>query len=619
MMIKSRGLLILLLLCLFVPDLSGQKVKYKDLYVLLNANDFEQAEPFLRRFMAQEPEHANANLYMGRMFQSKYKDLDVLKDTDEFIMLCDSSVLYFRKSYSLIDEKEIKKNDEYYQDYSRRDLRTGKFGVKEADVKFDLENKIDEGEKLSKNVKIITQAFNSAVTNYALAESTYNALLEQFGDYTHLLLKAEQADLDSLDALAGYYEDFDGNFQNYKKGLLQVSVSNYDQELNVHEISEMNETSSPDFYADEVEVYDFKTWSEVTKGIIVDEIGPLKDNMATYDNELDELYKLVKHDSATVENELADLTEKMFFEQLRNYDQDPLPSLIFNFKVEEITYYSFLNHRMEEGLTDTTNIDLRIATFEDLKEKFDYVNDAYFKLAKVNIEEKSDLYSGYIEDRYGDPAGLASYVGGKEPEINEHKTFITLELDSLHEKAKWGIHDNDSIPLFVMDTLSYPLMDTLKAYHTLKIDSLDSGFLALGLESREGEIRNFAAKIGFSRMADTLYTLPLKSNTIADSIKSVHAWSDSYHKEGETEKLMYVFQMAKERGFIYELANLQMDKGLRWSSSFESPYSVLHMTVDTNTSLIVLKMGIPEEDGEGEERENLIFNFDGKLLVTGGN
>ena len=39
--------------------------------------------------------------------------------------------------------------------------------------------------------------------------------------------------------------------------------------------------------------------------------------------------------------------------------------------------------------------------------------------------------------------------------------------------------------------------------------------------------------------------------------------------------------------------------------------------IDADTNLIVLKMGEIEEDGTNNEIENLIYNFEGKLLLTG--
>ncbi|MBI3221374.1 MAG: hypothetical protein HYZ44_17820 [Bacteroidetes bacterium] len=121
---KRKILLILLTACSLHTAYS-QKVKYKDLIILLEAKQFEKAEPFLRRYLKENPDNASAILYMGMTLHEKAASNDILKNTEILLSNCDSAVLYYDKAYNAITEKELKKNDEYYQSYSRRDLRTG--------------------------------------------------------------------------------------------------------------------------------------------------------------------------------------------------------------------------------------------------------------------------------------------------------------------------------------------------------------------------------------------------------------------------------------------------------------------------------------------------------------
>jgi len=50
--------------------------------------------------------------------------------------------LFYDKAFKGITEKELRKNDEYYEAYLRRDLRTGKFVIKLSDVQLDIDNKV---------------------------------------------------------------------------------------------------------------------------------------------------------------------------------------------------------------------------------------------------------------------------------------------------------------------------------------------------------------------------------------------------------------------------------------------------------------------------------------------
>ena len=176
-------------------------------------------------------------------------------------------------------------------------------------------------------------------------------------------MKSTSSDVDSLKRIGQAYENFIKAFQSYRQTLNSVPSSEYNQKLVKKFVEGLSEIESPDFYANEIKVYDFKVWSDKTAKDIVEVIGPMKSNMSEYDRQLDELYRQVSDDSMTVENELASLTEKMLFEQLKNYDSEPLPSLIFNFKVDEISYHSYFNHARKEGKLDSADIDFQINLF----------------------------------------------------------------------------------------------------------------------------------------------------------------------------------------------------------------------------------------------------------------
>src|SRR5882724_11101420 len=118
----------------------AQKVKYKDLIVLLTSKQYEKAEPFLRRYVKENDDNPNAFLYMGIVFQEKSTKMDPLLHTDILSANLDSANVFYDKAYKGITDKELRRNDEYYEAYTRRDLRTGKFVIKLSDVQLDIEN-----------------------------------------------------------------------------------------------------------------------------------------------------------------------------------------------------------------------------------------------------------------------------------------------------------------------------------------------------------------------------------------------------------------------------------------------------------------------------------------------
>ena len=121
-MIKKRAFL-LSIVVFFTVVAYGQKVKYKDLLVLLNAKQYDQAKPFLKKYLAENDDNASAYLFMGIIYQEEVLKNDVLKQTDMMISNADSAIFFYNKCLPLLTEKEVKKNDENYLMYTRRDLR----------------------------------------------------------------------------------------------------------------------------------------------------------------------------------------------------------------------------------------------------------------------------------------------------------------------------------------------------------------------------------------------------------------------------------------------------------------------------------------------------------------
>ncbi len=98
---------------------------------MLENKDYGQALPYLEKFLESNPQHPSAVLHMGIIAQDFQDD-------------CEKALVYFGKAMKLVDDKEVKKNEKYYSEWNRRNLRTGKYGVNLDDLNIDLENRIKQ-------------------------------------------------------------------------------------------------------------------------------------------------------------------------------------------------------------------------------------------------------------------------------------------------------------------------------------------------------------------------------------------------------------------------------------------------------------------------------------------
>src|SRR5688500_11875839 len=199
-MIKIAFIQFLLLSLVF--SAFGQKVKYKDIFGLLSTKQYEAAEPFLKRYLRETTDNPNAYLYMGIIYQEKSSKDDVLKQTRRAIMNMDSAIFFYDKALKSITEKEIKRNDEFYQAYNRRDLRTGEFGVKLSDIQFDLEKKIEGLRERIDRVKMMKHYFSLADTLYQKSTLLFKSIQAQYPQEQSFYLRADDALQKKLSMLA---------------------------------------------------------------------------------------------------------------------------------------------------------------------------------------------------------------------------------------------------------------------------------------------------------------------------------------------------------------------------------------------------------------------------------
>ena len=610
-----KRLVIPTLFLLFPVCLSAQKVKYKDLFVLLNAKDYKQSEPFLRRFLVQDPEHGNANLHMAFFHEYKRDQQDLLKDTDNFLAYSDSMKIFYDKAYSYIDEKEVKKNDEYYQDYYRRDLRTGKYGVKLDDVQFDIEKRLEVLGEDKQKVSSLREYFEASKQSYEAAAFLYGGMRQGFINYQHLLLTASDDELSSMESISQQYDSMNANFEKYKAVLAEIEDPGYSQDLQVEHLEGLPAIEEADFYGEEVTVYDLKGWSADVSGIVQNTIMPLRNSMVQYDEQLDELYRRTVEESATVENELAELAEQMIFDQLRNYDPKPLPSDLFNFKVDEIKYQSYLNHNVQDGYMDSLDLEFQEFVYLDLQSQFIPVERAYGALAEQDVIESRTYYGDFIEARYGSAEKLITYITNKGEDIQATSDHLTFKVDSLQHRMRWIPFEDDSISLAVNDSLLHQGDSGIIRNITVDVDTLDNDFIVSGVQWSGDSIRGFTARVNRQRELDTLlvndFQLLFKEDTTNTLTASIYSLS-------EDATAVVFFGHHSDSDACQVTAVDRTTGAVIWDRSIDARSALDTVAIDEENSQITLVFKpVIVDDGDGQEVERLEVTLggDGKIMT----
>ncbi len=593
-MIKKRAFLLSIVL-VFTVVAYGQKVKYKDLLVLLNAKQYDQAKPFLKKYLAENDDNASAYLFMGIIYQDEVLKNDVLKQTDIMISNADSAILFYNKCLPKLTEKEIKKNDENYLMYTRRDLRTGEFGIKLSDIQLDIETRTKSLYERRDRVTALKKLFKDSEALYGRSNTLYKNLQGKFSTQKDLYLQSDDSLILRLDQLATTFDSSQVAFRNYKTTLQALGKTGYNQVVTPQEIKDFkNEGSSlTDFMTDDLKLWDYSGWAKRTVRIIRDEIYPLRKELVTFDSDINKLREKIKKDSVIVNTE--ELRNNSLFAELKKLDADPMPSSLFQMKIAELAYASDLVAGASlKGLADISKKISLIKHQQVLLTNLDSLS-----LALVNRDWKKDAinYKNFITSAYGTSSVLKNLGKATQDFAKREMVIKKKELDDNMSLLKWVISESDSIPLFkdVPDESKYkPLVITEN--HTAGVTMLDSrlvGYFYTVTPSRTADL-----KISFhvDSISITQRDLPL--------IKGL-----SLDVANQTYFVLFYSESKVEGKIPITLAKITKLAGLEWSSIFSTEFTPVELKFTSNTGELSIKT-----TGSGGDNKMVVIDKTGKRL-----
>jgi hypothetical protein len=187
---------IILLICTCSINSIGQ-VRYSDLNTLLKAGHFKQAEPYLKSYVKNNRNNPSANIFMGRIFEESITS----SNQQSMAQSADSALFYYTLAKSKLTQKVIDKNTEFYSQYSRRDLHTGKFEVELSDIILDLDTRC---ENLSTLKRAMALPIFNEMTNQRQKEDTQPGkelipLRKSDGKYFAVIIGVSKYDSSNLD------------------------------------------------------------------------------------------------------------------------------------------------------------------------------------------------------------------------------------------------------------------------------------------------------------------------------------------------------------------------------------------------------------------------------------
>ncbi len=571
------GLIAFVSSLIFVPSVFGQKVKYKDIFQLLSSKQYEQAEPFLKRYL-KENDDPSAYLYMGIIYQEKSTKTDVLKQTPMAISFMDSAIFFYSKAYTVIDEKEVRRNKEYYQVYNRRDLRTGEFGVKLSDIQFDIDKKKESLKERIDKVRMLKHYFVLADSMYKKSNALFVSIRNKYGNERTLLLRADENTVKQLSSLSSKFDSCAKAFDSYKSMTTNLGRTGYNQIWSLTAIENMEKQGAEkaDFYHDDLIVWDYKKFADEKKTALEKEVFPMREHLISYDVEINKLRDKLSADSVSVRNDLTKLIDKLLYDQLKKFDDDPLPMDIFSLKTADLEYRSVLIDNKK--LQDTSDVHLRIRALENEMKLLNKLDSVANRISVEKVEQKAPDYEHFIINTYSNATVLKSYV----KTLKDYAARQTIEKQHALATAKkamdWIVDGADSIPLHPPFANEYKPLFTAEEKFTVGLHVNDSvnadGYFYTITPTRKPEVKVMfpVDKTSFKE----------KMIPVTKGLSFSDAGGQIYYV------LVYSDQLAKDK-YPATLAKIYRSDGLAWSNNYQLTFVPKELNLRPDTGELTIK------------------------------
>lgn len=466
-----------------------KKIKYKNLYPVIASGNFEEGESDLRAFLLQEPDHPNANLYMAIMLRKQLDTLDILVQKSRYIELSDSVILYLNNAKRYIDEREIKKNDDYYLAYNRRDMRTGKTGIKLSDIHLDIDNRIKALNETKQNINLATAEMQKVDMEFEQLLKQYKNITAGYDSEKQLLLRFDDALEIELKKLAIQYDILIKAFQEFNK---QVSVlkGGATKHINEMAISDFKKDGydAPDLLGETVDFWNHKQWANDILLTATNEIRNIKQQLV----DIGKSYQKVKSEIKLLRKPDVQFLspDENLISNLKDYDPSAIFIDLLAYQKNSVQHEILSSAVSNPVLRDTVFVDSLYSTYTKLEHIASELERLGMSLTDVSNAPKLDNYNTLIKTLYGDKVKLLTDIKNEIANHRMKKADYTELKEKWGERSKWGIFEDKRVPLFVETELS---TDEKIGLGTLQI--IKSSFNGQYAAGTKGENEVFVAEV----------------------------------------------------------------------------------------------------------------------------
>jgi hypothetical protein len=331
-----------------------------------------------------------------------------------------------------------------------------------------------------------------------------------------------------------------------------------------------------DPFADDLKWWDYRKFADRTAEVIEKEVIPMRKHLVTYDMEINKLRDKLKKDSVSVRNDLTKLVDQLLYDQLRKFDENPLPMTIFEMKTADLEYRSTLIEHAP--LRDSADLHLQVALLEQELKVLNALDSTAARISLDDFDARAADYADFVQNAYSTSSVMKSYVRTlKEFGLREQKKKKE-SLDRTVKALDYVIDGADSIPLNPQISGVYkPLIISPEKF-------------TLGLSLRDStKSEAYFYTITPSRKVDVKTIFPLSHAAFKSSLIPNAKGLVNTDAAGQIYFLLVYSDKPVQNKFTATLAKVYRSDGLAWKMDYSLGFAPAELAYVPETGELMIR------------------------------
>lgn len=420
---------------------SQRKLKYKNVYEIIEQGNKEMSFSILNEFIKEDTLNSNAYWQLALICDYWAQNADPLTQTIDIKYYIERAKKYYNLADSVANDKDIRKNKEYYTL-----IESDKRRIELEDVKKDIGErlvKLSDFEALFLN---LTKNYNNSVGNYNRCFEIFINLNRKYTILNDLLLDGNEQLYAKLDSLSNHFDSCLIYLKKYQFLLEKYPQKKYKQQYSLKEINiyRLDGLTPVNFLENKLKLWNYKKWASNVKVKLHETMKLIISNIDKTEEYLNiHINQLTDSSAYKSTHEKISLNEDLYF-QIAQYDPDPLVFKTFRYKKAKYNYLASFYHPYNNSTKNNKIIPLnnRLKHILTIKSKKD-IATSKLNLFCAAVSSKSKLkYNGFYKKYYNGFEGVTDFCRN---EYNFIETYWNNTLNNLKINILMDLFNTDSL------------------------------------------------------------------------------------------------------------------------------------------------------------------------------